>query len=363
MIEPLFEDFKLRNLALPNRIVVSPMAQYSAGADGKTTDWHLVHYGALAVSGSGLVILEATAVLPEGRVSPHCLGIWSDDHVEGLKRIVDFFRRPKGGAVGIQLAHAGRKGSVVPPWKGGAAAGPADGGWSIWGASDCPYPGREAPISPTSDQLEEIAESYVAAAHRAEAAGFDLIELHCAHGYFLNNFLSPLSNTRKDEWGGDLEGRMRYPLEIFRRIRAAWPAHKPLGVRVSATEWVDGGWTNEDTVRFSQRLKDLGCDYVALSSGGTSPDQKIAVGPGYQVPFSEEVKRRVGLTTIAVGMLSDPHLANDVIKAGKADLVAVGRGMMFNPRWAWQAAAELKGTMRVPDQYLRSHPSMRDLPR
>lgn len=359
----LFQPFSLRDLTLPNRIVVSPMAQYSAGEDGKVTDWHLMHYGGFAVSGAGLTILEATAVMREGRVSPNCLGIWEDTQVEGLKRIVDFFRRPAGGMVGVQLAHAGRKASVPPPWKGSEALRPEAGGWQIWGASDCAYPGREAPLSPTAGQLDEIAGGYVAALRRAEVAGFDLIELHCAHGYFLNNFLSPLSNTRTDDWGGDLEGRMRYPLEIFRGLRAAWPAHKPMGVRISASEWVEGGWNIDDSVIFSQRLKDLGCDYVALSSGGTSPDQKISIGPGYQVPFSEEVRRRVGIPTVAVGMLSDPRTANKVLETGKADLIAVGRGMLFNPRWAWHAAAELNGPMRVPEPYLRCHPSMRNLPR
>jgi 2,4-dienoyl-CoA reductase-like NADH-dependent reductase (Old Yellow Enzyme family) len=362
-MELLFQPFSLRNLTLPNRIVVSPMAQYSAQQDGKATDWHLMHYGSFAASGAGLTILEATAVLPEGRVSPNCLGLWDDAQIPGLKRIVDFFRRPAGGMVGIQLAHAGRKASVPPPWQGTEPLAAEAGGWQLWGASDCPYPGRDAPIAPNAEQLEAIAAAYVAAIRRADAAGFDLVELHCAHGYFLNNFLSPLSNTRTDQWGGDLEGRMRFPLDVFRRVRAAWPAHKPLGVRVSAVEWVEGGWNLDDSVVFAQRLKALGCDYVALSSGGTSPDQKITVGPGYQVSFSEEVRRRADLPTIAVGMLSDPQLANDVLKQGRADLIAIGRGMLFNPRWAWHAAAELQGSMRVPEPYLRCHPSMRNLPR
>lgn len=362
-MEPLFQPFALRDLALPNRIVVSPMAQYSAEQDGRVTDWHLMHYGTFAASGPGLTILEATAVLPEGRVSPKCLGLWDDGHIPGLRRIVDFFRRPAGGRVGIQLAHAGRKAAVRPPWEGGA---PLDGegeGWPLWGASDCAYPGRRAPCAPTAGQLEQIADAYVAAAVRADAAGFDLIELHCAHGYFLNNFLSPLSNTRTDAWGGDREGRMRYPLEVFSRLRVIWPANKPLGVRISATEWVAGGWEIEDTVAFARRLKSLGCDYVALSSGGTSPDQKVAAGPGYQVPFAAEVRSRADVVTMAVGMLSDAGLANDVLRRGEADLVAVGRGMLFNPRWAWQAAVDLHGSLRVPPPYLRCHPDMRDLPR
>ncbi|OCW56343.1 NADH:flavin oxidoreductase/NADH oxidase [Hoeflea olei] len=363
MTDRLFDPLTLGALELPNRIVVSPMAQYSSEDDGKATDWHLMHYGNLAVSGAALVILEATAVLPEGRVSPRCLGIWDDTHVEGLKRIVDFAHRPNGAKMGIQLAHAGRKASVAPPWQGGDALLPGGGGWDIWGASDYPYPGRVTPIMPGEEELETIAKAYVDALRRAEQAGFDLIELHCAHGYFLNSFLSPLSNTRNDAWGGGLEGRMRYPLEIFRRLRAAWPQDRVLGVRISGTDWVEGGWTVEDSVVFARALKAEGCDYVALSSGGSSPDQKISVGPGYQVPLSAQVRREAGIATIAVGMLSDPKLANEVLVRGEADLIAIGRGMLFNPRWAWHACQTLEGTMRVPDQYFRCHPSMRNLPR
>lgn len=363
MTDILFLPFGLRELTLPNRIVVSPMAQYSAGPDGRATDWHLVHYGNLALSGAGLVILEATAVRPEGRVSPACLGLWEDGQVAGLKRIVDFTRRPKAAFVGIQLAHAGRKASVTPPWLGGEALSPQEGGWELWGASRTPYPSRDTPIEPDAGQLEEIADSYSAALRRADEAGFDLIELHAAHGYFLNGFLSPLSNGRRDGWGGDIAGRMRFPLEVFSRLRAAWPARKPLGVRISATDWVEGGWDVASSVLLARELKTLGCDYVAISSGGTSPDQKITVGPGYQVPAAQEVKARSGLATMAVGMLSDPELANAVLREGKADLVAIGRGMLFNPRWAWHAGLTLSGEMRVPDPYLRCHPSLRNLPR
>lgn len=363
MHDLLFEPYELRSLTLPNRIVVSPMAQYSADTDGAATDWHLVHYGNLILSGAGLVILEATAVLPEGRVSPHCLGLWDDAHIDGLSKIVKFARRPKASYVGIQLAHAGRKASVKQPWLGGEPLAKDEGGWPLWGASSEPYSGREKPISPSAEDLDRIADSYVAALHRAEAAGFDLVELHAAHGYFLNTFLSPLSNLRDDEWGGDLEGRMRYPLEVFRRLRAAWPAEKPMGVRISVTDWVDGGWDVASSSVFAARLKQLGCDYVAISSGGISPDQKISVGPGYQVPHAAEVRSGSGLPVMAVGMLSDPELANQVLVDQKADLIAVGRGMLFNPRWPWHAGLVLKGDMRVADPYLRCHPSLRNLPR
>lgn len=363
MNDLLFTSFALRELTLPNRIVVSPMAQYSAGEDGRATDWHLVHYGNLAISGAGLVVVEATAVRPEGRVTSRCLGLWDDAHVDGLRRIVSFARRPNAAFVGIQLAHAGRKASVTPPWTGGQALAREEGGWALWSASKVPYPGRELPVEPDEGQLEEIARDYLAALDRAEEAGFDLVELHAAHGYFLNTFLSPLSNGREDAWGGGLEGRMRYPLDIFRLLRARWPSGKPLGVRISVTDWVDGGWDVASSAILAARLKALGCDYVAISSGGISPDQKIAVGPGYQVPAAEVVRKQSGLTTMAVGMLSDPVLANRVLVEGKADLIAVGRGMLFDPRWAWRAALELKGDMRVPEPYLRCHPGMRNLPR
>lgn len=363
MDDLLFQSYEMRGLKLPNRIVVSPMAQYSANADGLATDWHLVHYGNLSLSGAGLVILEATAVVPEGRVSPNCLGLWDDSQVAGLRRIVEFARRPNASYVGIQLAHAGRKASVTQPWLGGAALSQAEGGWGLWGASADPYPGRDEPICPDADDLERIAESYLAALRRADQAGFDLVELHAAHGYFLNTFLSPLSNFRDDPWGGDIEGRMRYPLEIFRRLRAAWPAEKPMGVRISVTDWVEGGWDIASSVLFAERLKALGCDYVAISSGGVSPDQKITVGPAYQVPAAAQVRTQSGLPVMAVGMLSDPDLANRVLTEEKADLIAVGRGMLFNPRWPWHAGLALKGQMRVADPYLRCHPSLRNLPR
>lgn len=363
MNDLLFQPYGMRGLTLPNRIVVSPMAQYSATTDGLATDWHLVHYGNLSLSGAALVIVEATAVLPEGRVSPNCLGLWDDAQVDGLRRIVDFARRPNASYMGIQLAHAGRKASVAQPWKGGAALSEADGGWKMWGASATPYPGRDEPISPDADDLQHIAESYLAALKRADEAGFDLVELHAAHGYFLNTFLSPLSNFRDDQWGGDIEGRMRYPLEIFRRLRAAWPEHKPMGVRLSVTDWVQGGWDIASSVVFAKRLKALGCDYVAISSGGISPDQKITVGPGYQVPAAAQVRAQSGMPVMAVGMLSDPSVANSVLTEEQADLVAIGRGMLFNPRWGWHAGLTLKGEMRVADPYLRCHPSLRNLPR
>ncbi|MGQ3672196.1 NADH:flavin oxidoreductase/NADH oxidase [Xanthobacter sp. TB0136] len=364
MNDILFQPFQLAGLELANRIVVSPMAQYSAKGDGHVTDWHVMHYGTLAVSGAALTILEATAVLPEGRVSPACLGLWDDAQTEGMKRIVASFRRSSSsGKVGIQLAHAGRKASVAVPWAGGAGLGPEEGGWALLGASDCPYPGRDVPHAPDEAELEQITQAYLEALRRAGEAGFDVIELHCAHGYLLNSFLSPLSNTRTDRYGGDLEGRMRYPLELFRRMRAAWPAQKPMGVRISAADWVEGGWTLEDSIIFAQRLKALGCDYVAASSGGSSPDQKITPGPGYQVPLAQGIREGAGCTVIAVGMLSDPQLANRVLEEGRADLIAIGRGMLFNPRWAWHACLELKGQMRVPEPYLRCHPSMRHLPR
>lgn len=359
MTAALFEPYRLRDLVLPNRIVVSPMAQYMGDTAGHITDWHIMHYGSLIVSGPALVIVEATNVSPEGRVCPNCLGLWDDSHIDGLKRIVDFARQPEAAHVGVQIAHAGRKAGIRQPWLGPEPLSPEEGAWPLWSASRQPYPGREEPNEPDARRLDEIARSYVDAVIRAEAAGFDLIEFHCAHGYFINSFLSPLSNTRSDEWGGDLEGRMRYPLEVFRRMRAAWPAHKPMGARISASDWVAGGWDAASSVVFAGRLKEMGCDYIAISSGGLSAEQKIPVGPGYQVPLSAEVRAGAGIPTMAVGMLSDPELANRVIVDGEADMIAIGRGMLFNPRWAWHAAQHLNGHMRVPGPYLRGRPHHR----
>ncbi|MCB4822933.1 NADH:flavin oxidoreductase/NADH oxidase [Roseicella aerolata] len=355
----LFAPYTMRDLRLVNRIVVSPMAQYSATPEGHATPWHLMHVGNLCVSGAGLVIMEATAVEPRGRVSPRCLGLWTDAQAEALRPVLAFCRAHGTAALGIQLAHAGRKGSVARPWEGQETVAPADGGWQPVSSCDLAYPGRPAPHPLSVEELAGMKEAFVAAARRADALGFDLIELHAAHGYLLNSFLSPLANRRNDAYGGDLPGRMRYPLEVFAAIRAVWPPGKPLGVRISATDWVEGGWTGDDSLAFARALKALGCDYVTASSGGISPSQTISPGPGYQVPYARRIQQEAGMPAMAVGLLHDPDLAEQVLQDGAAELIALGRGMMWEPRWPWHAAETLGASAPFPPQYARSHPSMR----
>lgn len=355
----LFSPFALRGLALGNRIVVSPMAQYSGNAANEATDWHLMHYGNLAVSGPGLVILEATAVEPHGRVGQHDIGLWTDAQQESLARVLAFCRAHGQAAIGIQLAHSGRKGSTARPWEGLHYQGEAEGGFHPVSGGDVPYPGRPVPRMLDDAGLAAVKAQFVAATRRAAAIGFDLVEVHAAHGYFLHSFLSPLSNNRNDAYGGDLAGRMRYPLEVFAAMRAAWPAAKPMGVRISATDWMPGGWTVEDSVAFARALKDLGCDYVCASSGGSHPDQALDVGPGYQVPMARRIREEAGLPSMAVGLITEPMQAEQALRDGAADLIALGRGMTYDPRWAWHAAEALRETAAFAPQYARSHPSMR----
>ena len=356
----LFSPFRLRDLELHNRIVVSPMGQYSADENGFATSWHLMHLGNLAISGAALVFTEATGVEPRGRVSHRCLGIWSDEHVGPLRDVLAFCRRHGGARLGMQLAHSGRKGSVTVPWEkqiGLDAEG--GGGWTMASPSDIAYPGRPVPEALDRAGLREVRDAFVAAARRADAAGFDVIEVHNAHGYLLHSFLSPFANGRTDEYGGSLDNRMRYPLEIFDAVRTAWPSGKPLGVRVSATDWAPGGWTPDETIAFATALKAAGCDFICASSGGSTPDQEIPIGPGYQVPFAERVKREVGIATIAVGLITEARQAETILADGQADLVALGRGMLYDPRWPWHAAEELGEEAYFPPQYERAHPSMR----
>ncbi len=355
----LFSPISLRSVTFHNRIVVSPMGQYSADHDGFATPWHTMHLGHLALSGAGLVFTEATAVEPRGRVSPRCLGIWSDAHVAGLAEVVAFCRRHGGAKLGMQLAHSGRKGSVTVPWEKQIGMQDGEGGWLMASPSDVAYPGRPVPEALDADGLVEVRDAFVASARRADEAGFDVIEIHNAHGYLLHSFLSPFANARTDQYGGSLENRMRYPLEVFDAVRAVWPAHKPLGVRVSATDWDEGGWTPDETVAFAKALKARGCDFICASSGGASATQKIPVAPGYQVPFAEQVRREVGIPTMAVGLITQPQQAEDILAQGQADFVALGRGMLYNPRWPWHAAAHFGEEVYFPPQYERAHPSMR----
>ncbi len=352
----LFSPFSLRGLHVGNRIVISPMCQYSA-EDGRATDWHMLHLGHLALSGAGLMCIEATAVEADGRITPGDLGLYDDACEQALGRVMAAVRRYSPVKVAIQLAHAGRKASCHVPWQGGAQIAPdAPDGWRTHAPSAVPYKdGEAAPTALDAAGLERVKAAFVAAAQRADRIGIDAIEIHAAHGYLLHAFLSPLSNRRDDAYGGTLENRMRFPLEVFEAVRAAFPADKPVGVRVSASDWVDGGWDLDQTLAFVAELKKRGVDWIDASSGGLSPHQKIPVGPGYQVPFAEAIKA-IGITTFAVGLITDPHQAETIVASGQADFVALARAMLYDPRWPWHAAAELGATVDGPPQYWRSPP-------
>lgn len=354
MTVPLFTPLKLRDVILRNRIAMSPMCQYSA-VDGVANDWHYVHYGTRAVGGVGLVIVEATAVEPRGRITPYCLGLWDDGQVEPLARIVRFIES-HGAVAGIQLAHAGRKASTNRPWKGGGPVPPEEGGWNVVGPSPVPFlPDGPVPEPMTKRDMESIIDAFRQAAKRALAAGFRVAEVHAAHGYLLHEFLSPLSNRRDDEYGGSLENRMRFPLEVVRAVREVWPEEYPLFVRISATDWVPGGWDLDQSVAFAAELKKIGVDLVDCSSGGLSLEQKVQAGPGYQVPFAERIRREVGIATGAVGLITDPEQANGILAAGQADLILLGRVLLREPYWPLRAAAVLGvDTGLWPPQYLRA---------
>jgi 2,4-dienoyl-CoA reductase-like NADH-dependent reductase (Old Yellow Enzyme family) len=355
VMSTLFSPFELRSLNLPNRIVVSPMCQYSA-AHGQASAWHLMHLGGLALSGAGLLVIEATAVEPDGRITPRCLGLWDDATEAALKPSLAAIRAHSKIAVAIQLAHAGRKASSRVPWEGGAQIHPPEG-WLTHAPSALPHTQREAPpIALDEAGLERVRRAFVEATRRAARLGIDAIEVHGAHGYLLHQFLSPIANTRTDAYGGELKNRMRFPLRIFEAVRGAFPADKPVGVRVSATDWVTGGWDLAQTIAFARELHERGADWITASSGGVSPQQRIALGPGYQVPFANSIKEAVGINTIAVGMITDARQAEEIVTGGKADFVALARGMLYDPRWGWHAAAQLGGTVNAPPQYWRALP-------
>ncbi|KVH62143.1 oxidoreductase [Burkholderia sp. MSMB1072] len=352
----LFSPFTLRGVTLPNRIVISPMCQYSAER-GEATDWHMIHLGHLALSGAGLLCIEATAVEPDGRITHGDLGLWDDVTEAALKPVLAAIRKHSPVRVAMQLSHAGRKASSAAPWEGGQLVPVADGGWLPHGPSAVPHKdGETPPLALDAAGLNRIREAFAASARRAARLGIDAIEVHAAHGYLLHQFLSPLANRRTDEYGGSRENRMRFPLEIFEIVRAAFPEDRPVGVRVSATDWVEGGWELDDTIAFAHELKRRGCDWIDVSSGGVSPLQKIPLSPGYQVPFAQAVKRAVGMPTIAVGLINEPEHADRLIEAGDADLVAMARAMLYDPRWPWHAAAELGAQVTAPPQYWRSQP-------
>jgi len=353
----LFTPWSLGRLALDNRIVIAPMCQYSA-QDGTPGDWHLMHLGQMAMSGAALLILEATAVVPEGRITDGDLGLYSDANETGLARVLQAIRSHAALPIAMQLAHAGRKASSEVPWRGGAQIPMASArGWQAVAPSAVPHlPDEEAPVALDEAGLQRIRDGFADAARRAARLGLDGLEIHAAHGYLLHQFLSPLANRRADAYGGSLENRMRFPLEVFETVRAAFPPERPVWVRVSATDWVPGGWDVDSTVAFGQALKARGCDAIHVSSGGVSALQKIALGPGYQVPFAREVKARVGLPTIAVGLITEPAQAEAVVADGDADAVAIARTVLYDARWPWHAAAVLGGHVKAPPQYWRSQP-------
>lgn len=358
MAQPaLFTPFRVGNLDLANRIVIAPMCQYSA-EDGRMTDWHLIHLGNLALSGAALLTIEATAVLPEGRITYADVGLWNDDTEAAMRRTLEGIRRWSDMPIAIQLAHAGRKASTEVPWKGGAQIPPGDAnGWQTEAPSAIPFAeGQVAPVALDRDGLRRVRDAFAAAAERAARLGIDAVQIHGAHGYLLHQFLSPLSNRREDEYGGSLENRMRFPLEVFEAVRAAFPAGKPVTMRVSGMDWVEGGWDTEQTIAFAEQLQARGCDAIHVSSGGLHPGQQIPIGPGYQVPLARAVKSVVRMPVIAVGMISSFDHAEAIVATGDADIVALARAILYDPRWPWHAAAELGGKVHAPSQYLRCEP-------
>lgn len=349
----LFSPITLRGVTFANRVGVSPMCQYSS-EDGFAGDWHLVHLGGLATGGAGLVFTEAAAVLPEGRISPQDLGLWQDAHIPMLQRIVTFMRA-QGTVPGIQLAHAGRKASTRRPWSGHGAVPAAEGGWTVKAPSALAFtPDYPQPEALTLDELPGIVEAFVAATHRALAAGFQVMEIHASHGYLLHAFMSPLANQRTDRYGGSFENRVRLTLEVTAAVRAAWPADLPLFVRLSATDWAEGGWSVDETVQLAAQLKSLGVDVVDCSSGGLTAAQQITLGPGYQVPFARRVRSEAGVATAAVGLITDAQQADAIVANGDADFVLLAREMLRNPRWPLAAAHALGAEIAWAPQYVRA---------
>lgn len=350
----LFAPLVIRGVELRNRIVVSPMCQYSS-SDGFASDWHLVHLGSRAVGGASLVFTEATAVTPEGRISPDDLGIWKLEHVERLVPIVEFIHA-QGAAAGMQLAHAGRKASTDAPWRGGHSLDPQQRGWRPLYAPSAIALSPAYPVPEALDLagIQAVVRAFADAARRADQAGFDVVELHAAHGYLLHEFLSPLSNRRTDQYGGPFENRIRLLCEVVEAVRTSWPEAKPLFIRISATDWIEGGWTVDDSVRMAAKVKTLGADLIDCSSGGLLPDARIPVGPGYQVEFAGRIRREAGMLACAVGMISAPEQADTIIRSGQADLVMMAREFLREPYWPLQAARQLGQEISWPAQYRRA---------
>jgi len=350
----LFQPLTVRSITLRNRIGVSPMCQYSA-ADGVANDWHYVHLGSRAVGGAGLVIVEATAVSPEGRITPGCLGLWSDEHIKPLARIARFVKA-NGAVAGIQIAHAGRKASADLPWHGGAHLSAARGGWDTIAPSAIPFGGdlAKVPGAMSAADILRVQNDFVAAAQRALAAGFEWLELHAAHGYLFNEFLSPLTNRRTDNYGGSFENRIRLLLDTTRAVRKIWPDTLPLAVRISAVDWMEGGWQIEDSIALAKLLKAAGVDLIDCSSGGVVPDAKIIVQPGYQVPFAEKVRHGADIATAAVGFITEAKPADAIVRQGQADVVLLARQLLVDPYWPAHAAKALGHKLTPPNQYARA---------
>ena len=353
MSSALFSPLRLRDATLRNRIGVSPMCQYSC-VDGFVGDWHLVHLGSRAVGGAGLVIAEATAVVPEGRISPHDVGLWKDAHIEGLGRIARLVER-QGAVPGIQLAHAGRKASTARPWEGGAWVPPERGGWRPVAPGPQPFrDGDPAPSVLDETGIAAVVDAFRDAAARARTAGFRIVEIHAAHGYLLHQFLSPLTNPRADLWGGGFENRIRLVLEVVDAVRSAWPESLPVLLRISATDWADGGWDLDQSLELARRVATRGVDLIDCSSGGAVPWAKVPLAPGYQIPFAAALRREAGIATAAVGLISEPRQAEAIVAEGSADLVLLARQMLREPYWPLRAARELGAEAAWPPQYLRA---------
>jgi 2,4-dienoyl-CoA reductase-like NADH-dependent reductase (Old Yellow Enzyme family) len=353
----LFEPLAIGPMSLENRITVAPMCQYSA-VDGSMTDWHMQHLSNLSMSGAAMLVIEATGVTPEGRITHGCTGLYSDANEASMKRVVEFVRTISPVRIGIQLCHAGRKASAERPWEG---RGPLDGdsAWETVAPSAVPLAaGWPTPRALDRAGMNAVRDAFIASAQRALCIGLDFVELHSTHGYLLSEFLSPLANKREDQYGGSLENRMRFPLEVVQAVREVWPHDRALGAKISGTDFAEGGWTPDDAVVYARELKRLGCDYATVSGGGVVLDAKVPTGPGYQVPFAERVRRDSGIVTGSVGLISDPRQAEEIVASGKADFVSLARGMLFDPRWGWHAAVALGAELKYPPQYERAHPKV-----
>jgi 2,4-dienoyl-CoA reductase-like NADH-dependent reductase (Old Yellow Enzyme family) len=350
MSSHLFSPIQLGGITLPNRVVIAPMCQYSAD-DGSMTDWHHVHLGTMACSGAGLFVVEATNVTREGRITLGCTGLYSDRNEAAMARAVQVYRGITKNPIGIQIGHAGRKSSAQLPWQGGKALGPTESPWQTVSPSAIPFgDGWHTPRELTREEIRGLVDAYAAATVRAKRIGFDAVELHSAHGYLIHQFLSPLSNKRTDEYGKD---RMKFPLDVAKAVRDVWPKERALGIRINASDWMDGGFTPDDAVAYAKALKRIGMDFICVSSGATVPQARIPAGPGFQVPFAEKVKKETGIATRAVGMIADAEQAEEILRSGKADMVAMARAFLDNPRWLWHAAERYGVKLDYPPQYAR----------